>query len=138
VFTPDAVGQSEPACAARNIAPQRGRHQAGGAAAISRAAGQALHLEIPEDGTRVARLPVDRFPFTIGRRAGNALVLPDPRVSREHAIIERDGGRFRLRDLGSHNGTTINGQPVAQAELCDGDRLAIGGFELLVRLRAGR
>ena len=95
-----------------------------------------LELLVPEDGAGMARLVVDRFPFTIGRRGGNALVLPDAAVSREHALIEQADGRYRLRDLGSHNGTILNGQPVVEADLRDGDRLRIGGFEVLVRLSA--
>ena len=112
--------------------PARPKGSAGRAASMSRAC--RLELLVPEDGARVARLPVEHFPFTIGRRAGNALVLPDAAVSREHALIEEAGGRFRLRDLGSHNGTILNGQPVAEADLRDGDRLRIGGFEVVVRV----
>ncbi|HEU0168192.1 MAG TPA: FhaA domain-containing protein [Chloroflexota bacterium] len=93
-----------------------------------------LELLVPEDGSRIARLPVERFPFTIGRRPGNALVLPDAAVSREHAAIDQMDGHFRLRDLGSHNGTILNGQAVAEADLRDGDRVRIGGFELVVRV----
>lgn len=81
-------------------------------------------------------LPLDHFPFRIGRRPGSDLVLPDPRVSRDHAVVEASGAAYCLRDLGSRNGTIINGQPVAEADLRDGDRIAIGGFEVIARIPA--
>lgn len=96
-----------------------------------------LYFEVPRpDGTQ-ARLPIDHFPFAIGRREGNDLVLPDASVSREHASIEQTAdGTYRLRDLGSRNGTLLNGEAVTEADLADGDCLKVGGFE--VRVRIGR
>lgn len=82
----------------------------------------------------LVELPLDHFPFSIGRRPGSDLVLPDPRVSRDHAVVEAAGGGWRLRDLGSRNGTIVNGQPVSEADLRDGDRIAIGGFEVTARI----
>ena len=95
--------------------------------------GAALSFEIATpDGLTL--LPLDHFPFTIGRRQGHDLVLPDARVSRDHAAIDSTGSGYRLRDLGSRNGTLVNGQPLTEADLRDGDRLAIGGFEVTVRI----
>ncbi len=99
--------------------------------ARERATGAPVYFEVPgAEGT----LPLERFPFAIGRRPGHDLVLPDPRVSRDHAVVEQLDGRFRLRDLGSRNGTFVNGEPVSEADLRDGDRLAIGAFEVTVRI----
>lgn len=94
-------------------------------------------LEIPGADSELIRLPLDHFPFAIGRREGNDLVLPDPHVSRQHATIEHVNGRYRLRDLGSRNGTGVNGKPITEADLRDGDRLVIGMFEATVRIRGG-
>lgn len=53
--------------------------------------------------------------------------IDDPSVSRRHARITVDGGRATIRDLGSKNGTLVNGEPVeGDRELADGDELAIG------------
>ncbi len=79
-------------------------------------------------------MAVDSLPYTIGRGPDNQLVLPDAAVSRRHAVLERAGERLRVRDLGSRNGTRVNGQDVSEAELCDGDVLGIGGFEATVRI----
>jgi FhaA, N-terminal domain/FHA domain len=97
-----------------------------------------LGLELAAPEGEVARLPVDHFPFAIGRMEGNDLVLPDPHVSRNHAQIEQHNGHYRLRDLSSRNGTHLNGQPIAEAELNDGDQLAIGVFEATVRIKEER
>ncbi|MGH2633950.1 MAG: FHA domain-containing protein [Tepidiformaceae bacterium] len=52
--------------------------------------------------------------MTIGRDAANGIALGDPSVSGVHARVERVGGRWKLTDLGSTNGTTVNGQPVSR------------------------
>ncbi len=51
----------------------------------------------------------------IGRALENELVVSDLQVSRHHAEFHATpGGRFEIRDLGSHNGTYVNGQPIAK------------------------
>jgi|SRR5579862_4713565 len=97
-----------------------------------------LYLEMPKSQDEVVRLPLDHFPFVIGRREGSDLVLPDEHVSRHHASIERVDNRYRVRDLSSRNGTHLNGEPIIEADLSDGDRLSIGTFEVVVRIAAAR
>lgn len=67
----------------------------------------------------------------IGRDPASQLVLPDPGVSYRHACLEDRGGSWTLVDLGSTNGTEVNGQPSQQAPLKHGDRLRFG--QTLVR-----
>jgi EAL domain-containing protein (putative c-di-GMP-specific phosphodiesterase class I) len=55
--------------------------------------------------------------------------IDSSQVSREHAIITRQGRKFRVRDLGSTNGTFLNGQRIDEAMLCDGDLLVIADAE---------
>jgi len=63
----------------------------------------------------------------IGREAGVEIVIPLPQVSARHAAIERVGpGLFRVRDLGSTNGTWVNGQRVAEAVVSAADELYLG------------
>jgi len=88
-------------------------------------------------GERIVIL--DRMPFTIGRRETNDLRLGGSEVSREHAEIVADNGRFLLRDRESRYGTFVNGEPVTECELRSGDRVRLGrgGGADLVFLAAG-
>jgi anti-anti-sigma factor len=83
--------------------------------------------------------PVPPTGLLIGRRADAGVPLDDPEVSRRHAeVLDRDG-RLVLVDLGSSNGTLLNGQRVqGEAPLADGDVLQIGRARLTVRLRPAR
>jgi pSer/pThr/pTyr-binding forkhead associated (FHA) protein len=66
-------------------------------------------------------------PTRIGRSLDNDLVLPDQSISRHHATIAVvDGGGFYLHDLGSQNGSFVDGRRVSEAALKDGDRIALG------------
>lgn len=76
------------------------------------------------------RLPLDA-PVVIGRLPECALVVDDPQASRRHAEIRRTEDGFLLHDLGSLNGTTLNGQPVQQAILADGDLIGVGETEIV-------
>lgn len=68
----------------------------------------------------------------LGREPDNDAMLPDPKVSRHHARIQRDGERYVLADLDSSNGTFVNGERVtAPARLEEGDVILIGDVELL-------
>jgi serine phosphatase RsbU (regulator of sigma subunit) len=65
--------------------------------------------------------------IVIGRAAGAAVVIPDTRVSRQHARIVRRDGDWWVEDLGTRNGTLLNGELMAgAAKLKAGDRLGIG------------
>lgn len=72
----------------------------------------------------------------IGRSSSCDVVLDDRRVSRQHARIETTGEQVRLVDLGSGNGTLVNGRKVRSELLMTGDVLQIGRTHLTVmRLR---
>jgi ABC-type multidrug transport system ATPase subunit len=68
--------------------------------------------------------------ITIGRE-GSDIVLENPQVSRNHAAIERANGKHMLRDVGSTNGTFVNGQRITQHALTAGDVIQIGAFKLV-------
>src|ERR1700750_2834365 len=65
-------------------------------------------------------------PVVIGRQAGATLKIGNASVSRRHAVIEKEGDRFVIADLGSRNGTFVNDVPVRRRELQHGDRVRIG------------
>lgn len=82
-----------------------------------------------------ATVPI-RGNCSLGRAVGNDVILVDDRVSRRHATIHAQGAReFWLVDLGSRNGTYLNGRRVSQpTRLRDADRIQIGPFLLTFRL----
>jgi ABC transport system ATP-binding/permease protein len=70
----------------------------------------------------------------IGRIPGNDVVLQDSHVSSHHAVIQNQGSQFFLIDLGSSNGTYVNGQRVVQPYLLEpGDEIRIGQSEFFFR-----
>ena len=75
----------------------------------------------PETGEGAHRLLLDHFPYCIGRNSSAHYCINSRHVSKEHAQLVRDGGLIIIRDLGSTNGTFVNGQRVAEAVLSHGD-----------------
>lgn len=82
-------------------------------------------------GTHV--IPLESTQITIGRGLNNDVILEDTRVSRHHAQLRYRAKRFWVTDLGSTNGTYINGQQIEEQALRDGDVLSLGGLELTYR-----
>ena len=98
--------------------------------------GLTADLPAPRSG-RLARLRPRRGPGTVlasatggrlvlGRSSGCQLVFADDTVSRRHAELRMVHGRWILRDLGSSNGTWVNGRQVMEAEVTPGDRVQLG------------
>jgi len=65
-------------------------------------------------------------PLRLGRSPDNDVILRDPATSGHHARLEQRGDQFWIVDLGSTNGTLVNGEPIQEKELKDGDRVTIG------------
>ena len=73
----------------------------------------------------------------VGRHSSNTLVIADGRLSREHLRIEREGSAWYAEDLGSSNGTTLNGEPLRdQQRIKNGDKLSLGGLEVSVEIES--
>jgi pSer/pThr/pTyr-binding forkhead associated (FHA) protein len=67
----------------------------------------------------------------VGRGTDSAVFLDDITVSRVHAVLERrDDGSWFVRDVGSLNGTYVNGEQVEETKLASGDEVQIGKFKL--------
>lgn len=75
------------------------------------------------DGTRVV---LGSEPVVIGRLPECGVVLSDPNVSRRHAQVSRQGSEVVVADLQSTNGTRVNGVPVRERLLNDGDEITVG------------
>ncbi len=67
---------------------------------------------------------------TVGRGQESDIFLDDVTVSRRHAVLVDNGGRFSIEDQGSLNGTFVNRQRIERAELEDGDEVQIGKYRL--------
>jgi pSer/pThr/pTyr-binding forkhead associated (FHA) protein len=67
---------------------------------------------------------------TIGRNPSNSLVVDRDRVSRKHAVIDWNGQQFAIMDVGSRNGTYVNGMRVMRRPLRNGDTITIGDCSL--------
>jgi len=84
----------------------------------------------------VQGLNLDKPVITIGRAPGNDLTLPHPSVSGRHAEVRKQqDGRFQIRDLGSTNGTYVNGVQISTHVAGPGDRVTIGAITLLLGQR---
>ncbi len=79
----------------------------------------------PLAGQRIA-LDALANPTTIGRGVSSSLVIPDGVISSRHAALHGEGGEWRIEDLGSSNGTLVNGKLVQSAVLHDGDEVTLG------------
>ncbi len=83
-------------------------------------------LVVPGGG----RVALEEQAVSIGRLDTCGVVLNDPTVSRTHAEVRRQGDGFEVVDLGSRNGTRVNGYGITRQRLADGDDLLIGAVPL--------
>jgi len=72
--------------------------------------------------------------LTIGRNPGNDILIDNVGVSRRHAVIKASAGRVVVEDLGSANGTFVNGQRITSQELQDGDEILVLKHRLMYRV----
>jgi Nif-specific regulatory protein len=85
------------------------------------------HRLVARDGPlKGSVFALDDSEFSVGRNPSNRLSVSDPSLSRQHCVIAGRGGRFEIRDLDSRNGTFVNGVPVHERVLADGDEIQIG------------
>ena len=89
-----------------------------------------LLVQGPE-GQREVRLATHN---TLGRHPNNSIQILDRIVSKEHCHIDLVDGKWILRDLGSLNGTYVNGERVGERELHDGDQITMGSTRIVFQL----
>ncbi len=90
------------------------------------------------DGNRKEAIEVTRDRVVIGRLSSSDVVLADSNVSRRHAELRREGSRWVIVDLGSTNGTLVNGKLAREHPLHSGDRISFGTTELIFELKGGK
>ncbi len=95
--------------------------------------GWQIFVEVP--GKAPIELPTGES--VVGRSRACTVQIAETTVSRQHAIFVVEPGKVKLRDLGSSNGTFVNGQRVdGEMALADGDRVVVGEAELVLRMLA--
>ena len=93
-------------------------------------------LQLKTNAGRGRPIRLDEDPITIGRHPDNRLRIKDEMASRHHCIIEpTPDGKFQVRDLGSRNGTKLNGNKIELAMLQPGDVVEIGKLRFEVEER---
>lgn len=92
------------------------------------------YLVVLTGPARGASLVVEALPAELGRSPEADLVLVDDSVSRHHAVLRGDRSALEVEDLGSSNGTSINGNAMVGAlSLLDGDLVSFGSATCLVK-----
>jgi hypothetical protein len=87
-------------------------------------------LIISREAQIVRELELGVGRISIGRHPHNDIVIAHPAASAHHAAVASDGAGAALEDLGSSNGTFVNGKRVTHAALADRDRVTIAGFQI--------
>jgi predicted component of type VI protein secretion system len=82
------------------------------------------------DGVIVKEVQLNKSRSTIGRRFSNDIAIENLAVSGEHAVVEYTGNQMVLKDLGSTNGTYVNGKPIRKQALEYGDEIEIGRYKI--------
>ncbi len=84
-------------------------------------------------GTFSKNFPINKMNMTIGRNAGNDVVIPETTVSGNHASLVNEGGNWFIVDNNSTNGTFVNGTKVSKQKLNNNDLIKLGAANLKVQ-----
>jgi hypothetical protein len=104
-----------------------GKDQGTSAISPEEAQKHGLAREVVEVVTKSGNFPLEgRGPWTVGRSQENDIVIPDPNVSRQHARLSRSDYGYVVEDLGSTNGTLLDGVPIDRERIESGDELTFG------------
>jgi pSer/pThr/pTyr-binding forkhead associated (FHA) protein len=102
-------------------------------AARDAATAGACFLEYTYGDRKGERIPLTGSRVSLGRRESNTIVLEDKMASGHHAEITKDVNGWTLRDLGSTNGTLVNGEPTTEALLTHGTRVRVGNARFVFK-----
>ena len=87
-------------------------------------------------GDQIFRYPFEQPVISIGRTPDSTVIIDHPMVSRRHAEIHLESGKYVLYDVGSTNGISFQGERITQHSLIDGDLLNIPGTDIRIEFRA--
>jgi predicted component of type VI protein secretion system len=94
-----------------------------------------MRLVIKQADSTINEFQFTEGPIHIGRRSDNQIPLPDPAISKKHAVISTaDDGKWMLEDLDSANKTYLNDRAIHKAEIKTGDRIRIADFTIEVNI----
>ena len=93
------------------------------------------YLLVSTRGSRPVQFDLGGPLIGVGRASDNDVIVDDPMVSRHHCQLKLQHGAYGFADLGSRNGSTVNGQPVSQIALGPGDVIRIGDTEIEFQVR---
>lgn len=82
------------------------------------------------DGVVIKEVALTKERTTLGRRPYNDIVIDNLAVSGEHAVLHMAGDAVEIEDIGSTNGTYVNGQPVKRQPLRNGDLVEVGKYKI--------
>jgi pSer/pThr/pTyr-binding forkhead associated (FHA) protein len=88
------------------------------------------YLMVSTRGSRPVQFELGGALIGIGRASDNDVIVDDPMVSRHHCQLKLQHGAYSFTDLGSRNGSTVNGQAVSQVALGPGDVIRVGDTEI--------
>lgn len=91
-------------------------------------------LTILRGGAPGQSWPISPSPLVIGRNVACQIRIQDPIISRRHCEIWQAEDGLRIRDLNSSNHTRVNGNPIVEAQLCEGDQIALGPYLFAIRV----
>jgi hypothetical protein len=93
------------------------------------------YLLVRTDGAPSVQFDLGGPLISIGRASDNDVIVDDPLVSRHHCQLKLQHGAYSFADLGSRNGSFVNGQPVNEVALGPGDLIRIGSTEIEFQVR---
>jgi hypothetical protein len=96
---------------------------------------QRAYLLVMTDGAQPVQFDLGGALISIGRASDNDVIVDDPQVSRHHCQLKLQHGAYGFADLGSRNGSMVNGEPVTQVALGPGDVIRIGSTEIEFQVR---
>ena len=81
-------------------------------------------------------IPLDQPPYELGKSPTSTIFLDNPYISRRHSLISRRGDHYEIEDLGSKNGTSVNGRQVTgRRRLSFGDHIELGRGQVVLRFQ---
>lgn len=92
-------------------------------------------LLVRTDGAAPVQFDLGGALISIGRASDNDVIVDDPQVSRHHCQLKLQHGAYSFADLGSRNGSWVNGQQVSEVALGPGDLIQIGSTEIIFEVR---